>query len=228
MTTYSFEPVEVPTLEEAQQRAAGSADPPPDPASAAPPELPELPAGPEITPPPPASAGPPERNAEGLEAERLAAHERGFEEGRRAEAERVRTLVGAVNAVLEELNAADARRRDEAQHRIAALATAIAGHLIEREVRTTPELVSDLVRRAVAEFPVTESLVVHLNPSDLALPSAGAGDAGRGSLTSGHSVRWTPDPALRSGGCLVEGVDRVVDARLGHILERIFRALTDA
>jgi len=46
-------------------------------------------------------------------------------------------------------------------------------------------------------------------------------------LTIGQSVRWIPDPSLHSGGCLVESEDRVVDARLGQVLERIFHALVD-
>ena len=161
-----------------------------------------------------------------LQRARADAHQSGFEEGRKAEAMRVGTAIEAVKAIVAELGRKDDQRRQEASERIAVLATAIAGHLVEREVRSSPEVIADLVRRAVAEFPVNDPLRVHLNPSDLAHLSSGLADeAGREHLTSGQSVRWIPDPAIRSGGCLVEGSEQVVDARLSQALERISRVL---
>ena len=93
-----------------------------------------------------------ERHAAALETARAEAHHMGVEKGRQVEAERVRTLVEAVKFVIEELRVADERREQEATDRMAALATAVAGHLIEREVRTSPEIVSDLVRRAARRW----------------------------------------------------------------------------
>jgi len=226
--SYSFEPVTIPSVEELDALASSSAGVLDSPDPTAPPELPDLQ---NHAHPQPgfdsdnSDAG----NERAVEKARAVAHQQGFEEGRRAEAERVRTLVEAVNVTLEELRQADVRREAEAADRIAALSTAVAGHLIEREVHAAPEIISDLVRRAVTEFPVNESLAVHLNPTDLALLSSGLSDeSAREHLTSGQTVRWIPDPAIRSGGCLVEGEERVVDARLSIILDRVFKALTDA
>lgn len=227
--TWSFEPLVVPTREELEART-----PAPTPAPDTPVEPDELQL-PELTAPAARSLQPqvvippqPVQKAEELEQARAAAHEQGFEEGRRAEAERVRTLVEAVNSIVHELTAADQRRGLESIDRITVLATAIAGHIIGREVKVAPDVLADLVRRAVAEFGVNEALTVHLNPSDLALLSSGLTDhATGGNLASGKSVRWHPDPTIRSGGCLVEGGDRIVDARLEGIFERVFRALTD-
>lgn len=234
--TWSFEPLILPTPEELEARV--SAVPQPESragghagatAAAGAVELPELtmpsgrPLQPQVVVPPQ-----PTPQVEALEEAKTTAHQQGFEEGRRAEAERVRTLVEAVNSIVHELSAADQRRELESIDRITVLATAIAGHIIGREVKVAPEVLADLVRRAVAEFGVNEGLTVHLNPSDLALLSSGLTDhAAGGNLASGKSVRWVPDPAIRSGGCLVEGGDRIVDARLEGIFERVFRALTD-
>jgi flagellar biosynthesis/type III secretory pathway protein FliH len=227
MMSYSFEEVAIPSVDElvdpalAASGVADALDPTP------PPELPELHGSrggaggvvPDVTE---------DEGKAALEEVRSAAHKLGLDEGRRVEMQRLETLVEAMSATLEELRLADGRREAEAVDRIAAIATAVAGHLIEREVHTSPEIISDLVRRAVTEFPVNESLVVHLNPSDLALLSSGLADgSGREQLTSGQAVRWVPDPAIRSGGCLVEGAERVVDARLSSILSRVFKALTD-
>ncbi|MBT8488853.1 MAG: hypothetical protein HKN72_06915 [Gemmatimonadetes bacterium] len=163
-----------------------------------------------------------------IEAATSEAHRRGVEEGRNAEAVRVRTALEAVRAVVDELKEADTLREKEAEDRVAAIAVAVAAHLMEREVRTSPEVVSDLVRRAIAEFPVTDDLTVHMNPGDLALLSRGiGGETSQPQLTSGQRVRWVPDPQIRSGGCLVEGGNQVVDARLSTTLARLFRAMID-
>lgn len=240
MTNYSFEPVSVPTpdqlgpVEDADQRAsegplrASGVDP-----AAVETEGEHLPEFEGATPPSgsveDASPVPVEVDRQKqLEAATAEAHRRGVEEGRRAEGERVRAAVDALRIVVDELREADASREKEAEDRCAALAVAVAAHLMEREVRASPEIVSDLVRRAIAEFPVTDALTVHLNPGDLALLSRGiGGEASQPQLTSGQRVRWVPDPQIRSGGCLVEGGDQVVDARLSTTLERLFRVMVD-
>ncbi len=134
-----------------------------------------------------------------------------------------------MKALTDHIERLDERRKQEASERIAVLATAVACHLVEREVRASPDIVADVVRRAVAEFPVTDQLIVRLNPSDLALLSgAGADSSMHQHLTGGQAVRWIADPSVRSGGCLVEGTERIVDARLSRALERICEVLTDA
>jgi flagellar assembly protein FliH len=152
----------------------------------------------------------------------------GIEEGRRAAEKEVKEALARVAAVVSELERAIARNRREAEERIAVLASAIAGHLVEREIRTSPEVIADVVRRAVAMFPVVDSLTVHLNPADLAILAASDPETpGRSQLTSGQAVRWIADPTLLPGGCFVESAERVVDARLSRTLERICRALID-
>ncbi len=240
MTNYSFEPVSPPTpdelgpVEEAEHAAsegsvrAQGVDP--DSVDAEEKHLPEFDGS-----PPPSVAG--ERASpvsaevgmqQQLEAATAEAHRRGVEEGRKAEEERVRTALEAVRAVVDELKESDSRREKEAEDRVAVLAVAVAAHLMAREVRASPEIVSDRVRRAIAEFPVTDSLSVHMNPGDLALLSRGiAGETAQPQLTAGQRVRWVPDPQIRSGGCLVEGGDQVVDARISTTLERLFRVMVD-
>lgn len=229
--SYSFEPVTLPKVD-ADGTGAIPLEPRgvPDVAvEAKPVVLPDLPpAGARTGAGAPPSIAPVSDFDRILEAARSEAHRQGVTHGQRAEAERVRTAIEAVRSAVDALGGSDVRREKEATERIVVLATAIASHLVEREVRASPDVVSDLVRRAVAEFPVNEALAVHLNPSDLALLSSGlSGDSAREHLTSGQSVRWVPDPAIRSGGCLVEGGERIVDARLSRILDRIVAALVD-
>ncbi len=171
-------------------------------------------------------------NPSGIEAELQQAREEGWlagiEEGRRVESERLGRAVESVRGLVSGIESAAAAREQEARARIVVLATAIATHLLEREVRASPDVISDLTRRAIAEFPVRDVLKVHLNPSDLALLSGGGDpDSGRAHLTTGQQVRWVPDPGIGSGGCLVEGADRIVDARISSTVERICKVLID-
>lgn len=221
--TYSFEPIAVPSADDPPSASMEAASPETlEPAEF---ELADLSAH-----VPQAAGHVDTRDAREREIEdvRSAAHMQGFEDGRKAEAERLRSAIEATHRAADGLRIADEQRAEEALDRVAALATGIAGHLIEREVRTSPQVISELVRVAVAEFPVSDPLLIHLNPADLALLSSGlTEDFPREQLTIGQSVRWIPDPSLHSGGCLVESEDRVVDARLGQVLERIFHALVD-
>lgn len=222
MTTFSFEPIVYPTPEELEAR--GSTAPLDEPVQE--PHLPDLGAVARPTrPQPPAPEVEAQARARALEEIRSAAHQQGFDEGRRAEAERLRTLEEALHSTISELQREDERREREAVERIGALATAIGAHLIEREIRANPDVLSDLVRRAINEFPVNEVLRVHLNPSDLAQLTSGLTDDGAGHLTAGQVVEWVADPSLRRGGVLVGGAERIVDARLSRIMERIYGAL---
>jgi len=159
---------------------------------------------------------------------RAAGRREGVEEGRRAEMARLVQSIEAVKGLMDGIESAAAAREQEARARVVLLATGIATHLLEREVRTAPDVIADLVRKAIAEFPVRDPLRVHLNPSDLAILSTGLDqESGRGQLTRGQSVRWIPDPEIRSGGCLVEGPERIIDARLSTTVERIWKVLGD-
>lgn len=231
MTTYSFEPTQVPTVTVEHDRGApgsgGVAEvrPPGGGASYQPLHLEEL-ATSSPNPVRVVTDTPPLDDL--LDEARATGWREGLEEGRRLERERLAQSVEALKGLLESIEGAAASREQEARGRVLALSVGIATHLLEREVRTAPEIVSDLVRKAIAEFPVRDPLRVHMNPSDLAILSSGADqEPARGQLTRGQTVRWVPDPDIRSGGCLVEGPERIVDGRIVTVVERIWRVLAN-
>lgn len=171
-----------------------------------------------------------------LEAEREAAYQKGFrdgraagvEEGRREEAERLAHAVAALEAAAAEVRAGGARWLDALEANIAALAVAVARHVIGRELKTGPEPIVDLVRRALMEFPVDQPLRVLLNPGDLsAITAVSPSRAEPAPIAPGRDVRWVADPSIEPGGCIVEGRDRIVDGRIDRALERIWRSLAD-
>lgn len=164
-----------------------------------------------------------------LEAEERArresdAYDRGFDEGQQvarsahedAMASAMRSLSEAAEAVGQHTD----RWVANAEENIAALAVAIARHLVQREVTADPELVATLVQRAMAQFPMTETVTVRLHPDDLAACERfGAADH------VGATVRLVADASVLRGGCLTEGRERIIDGRIDSALERVYRAL---
>lgn len=103
---------------------------------------------------------------------------------------------------------------------IQALALAAARQIAQRELTTAPEIVGDIVRRALDLVPPRTVPTVRLHPDDLAAvtqaaPIETAGGEGE--------VRWAPDPSIERGGFLIEAPPRIVDGKL----ETVFRILCE-
>jgi flagellar assembly protein FliH len=160
----------------------------------------------------------------------LEAYTLGFEEGRQegeaAEGARLRTAVEAAEEALDALRAGESRWRGGLEENICALAVAVSKQVLGRELRSDVDLVVDLVRRAVAEFPIDQPIRIRVSPHDLALISVGATGHGSVPIAPGRDARWLADPLVSPGGCVVEGRDRIVDGRVDTALERMYRRLT--
>jgi flagellar biosynthesis/type III secretory pathway protein FliH len=154
----------------------------------------------------------------------------GFDAGRTAgaEAERARLAgsVAAATLLLDELREREKRWTERIEENICALAVAVGRQLFDREMEFAPAHAGDLVRRALAEFPIDQPVSIRVNPSDLASITAHAVAEG-GQATLGRlEAQWIPDPRIASGGCVVEGRDRIIDGRVDTALERLYRRLT--
>lgn len=148
--------------------------------------------------------------------------------GRAAESARVRSLVAAAEDALDRLRAGESRWTGLAEENLCALATAIARQVIGRELAGDAAALTDLVRRALAEFPIDQPVVIRVHPADLAtLASTRAGGEGAGAdVAPNRETRWVADPVLVPGGCVVEGRERIVDGRVDMALERLYRKLS--
>ncbi len=82
-------------------------------------------------------------------------------------------------------------------------------------------LVRELTARALAEFPQDHPVHIRVCPADLATLKAALAAAPRAG-----DVRFTADPRVERGGCVVEGRDRIVDGRVDMALERVYRRLS--
>lgn len=153
----------------------------------------------------------------------------GFEEGRRegeqTEQARLRNSLRSVVDALDVIRASEERWNGALEENIGALACAIARHIVDREIAADPELVSRLVKRAVAEFRIDQPVRVRVNPNDLSIIEANADTANAEAGEAARDVHWIGDPRIASGGCVVEGRERIVDGRVDTALERAYRRI---
>jgi flagellar assembly protein FliH len=154
---------------------------------------------------------------------------RGLADGERKANAAAQARIGDALSVLEqaaaELRAATALAPAVLEENISALSVAVAQQIIAREVMLDAGLVADLVRRALTEFPIDQSVRIRVNPQDLTAITIGSGDSAR--ITANRDASWLADPRVARGGCLIEGRDRVIDGRVDTALERAYRRLAE-
>jgi flagellar assembly protein FliH len=100
----------------------------------------------------------------------------------------------------------------------------IARRIVDREIQTSPEIVSDFVKALLEEAEEHSSLTVYLNPNDLELIDKRAGLA-----LSENKKHFTlkADGELERGGCRVESALQLLDASLATLFENLEKYLLD-
>jgi len=151
----------------------------------------------------------------------------GREEGERAERARLGPAVRAADEAVDSINQREERWTGAVEENLVALALGIARHLVDREVDADSEVVTEIVRRALATFPVDQPVQIRVNPDDLTIirtlrAERPASVFGRREETT----NWVADARIGRGGCIVEGRDRIVDGRIETALERIYRRIS--
>jgi flagellar biosynthesis/type III secretory pathway protein FliH len=136
----------------------------------------------------------------------------------------VNQAVASMRGVAAELSEAGTLAPSILEENIAALAVVVARQIVAKEVTVEKDLVANLVRRALTEFPIDQGVRIRVNPLDLSLLTANsAGDAV--GITGNRDATWLADPRVSRGGCLIEGRDRIVDGRVDTALERAYRRM---
>jgi flagellar biosynthesis/type III secretory pathway protein FliH len=159
-----------------------------------------------------------------VEDARQGAFEEGFRAGEDSERARLFQVARALQDGVSSVQNGVDRWISNAEENIAALAVAIARHILSREVAVDREATLGVVQQAIAEFSIDHPVTVRLHPADHAvivpmlLP--GEGDPGR------RSAEWIADARVAPGGCVVEGRERIIDGRVDAALERVYRRLT--
>lgn len=163
-----------------------------------------------------------------LDAVRAEGYHAGRADGAQAESARLHTAIAAAESALAQVRESEARWQANVAENVAALAVAVARHVVGRELRTDTATVADLVRRALAEFPIDQPMRIRVHPHDLSLLSAPTATDGEPvPIAPNRDVRWMADSRITPGGCVVEGRERIIDGRVDTALERIYRRLSD-
>ena len=116
-----------------------------------------------------------------------------------------------VHAAANALSAAREREKEVCVDEIVRLATAIAGKIVRREIRTDPELLTALVRRCLRRIPFPAPVRVRLHPDDVARIQSARDALVDGDATA--AIVFEEDRRVERGGCVVETPDFVVDGR---------------
>lgn len=150
--------------------------------------------------------------------------------GQDAERARLASALLSAEQALDQLRSGEARWLDQLEDNVCALAVAVARQVIGRELSGDPVTLTDLLRRALAEFPIDQAVSIRVNPQDLATlataHTAGESVGGTAAVAPNRETRWVADAAIVPGGCIVEGRERIVDGRVDAALERVYRRMT--
>ena len=151
---------------------------------------------------------------------------RGTKEGREA----FDASIAKSADMLEAAAAAMLRAREEflasLEPQVVELATLIAERVLQREVRTDPEIIHSTVKRALAKITDRQRLKVRVHPGD--------SDALREykvalleDFSGIEELEVEADGSISPGGCIVESELMQVDARLDALLANVLDALMD-
>ena len=149
----------------------------------------------------------------------------GQAKGLAASQARVEGALAVLNDANAKLNEVLALAPGVVEENITALAIIVARQIVQHDVKTDVTIVADLVRRALTEFPIDQSVRIRVHPVDLSLLTLGDGAPGMAPITGTRDANWMADTRVTRGGCLVEGRDRIIDGRVDSALERAYRRM---
>jgi len=167
-----------------------------------------------------------ESNAsEALEVAHARGHAAGVAEAEARLEEELQKALAALQGVVERLEMAWTNLEHDWKPNLYSLSLAVARNLVQREVTASPEIVTDLIDRALQLVPLDRTLEIRLNPTDL----AALGDRVEQAVPADRAltVRWLPDASLDRGAFVVETPQRIVDGRSDVALRRLYDRLDD-
>lgn len=168
--------------------------------------------------------------ARAAEAARSLAYEQGYNAGleqARADVEaatddanrRVRRALGALTIAIEEFQVREATALHDVEDEIVRAAFEIARSVLARELRVAEDPGAEAIARAIGLLPGRDSALVRLSPEDAATLNINRVDAG------GRQIEVIADPAVESGGCVVESGNTTIDAQLSSVLAKVAQVL---
>ncbi|MBI5179515.1 MAG: hypothetical protein HZA04_09700 [Nitrospinae bacterium] len=157
-------------------------------------------------------------------------YEQGREEGRKQGREEsfaeATSLMQALVVAVNELHTARNTYYGKAEKEMVDLVTLIASELVCREISQDPSIIGSVIRKAVGQLHAKQNITVRLNPADVEY-----GQKMRESLVRDvatvENVELKTDPAIRSGGCVIETNIGVIDATVETRILNIHKSLRE-
>jgi flagellar assembly protein FliH len=135
---------------------------------------------------------------------------------RKEEAQQAAAALSALGRAMDAAEEAGAQMRAEIQIAAPKLAFALLEILLGRELALASDPGQEAITRALALDDGMQPATVRLHPDDVAR---------LGAVDHGRVVHVVADPAVESGGALVEIGSTTLDGQLGSALERVRRVL---
>lgn len=153
------------------------------------------------------------------------AYQEGFQQGQRdgvaAGKEEHRKKAQNLESIIKTLNAPLTDLDEEVINELVSLATAIARHMIRRELKSDPGEVINVVREALNNLPIaSRNISIYLHPEDVGLVREALSLSG-----DEQTYKIIDDPALMRGGCRVvtdtSRVDASIETRLAALVAQL-------
>lgn len=154
------------------------------------------------------------------------AYQRGLQDGKNLAERGLQHVFRSLRIAVEDLQELRGKVLRDSEDHLLALTMTIAGKVVQREVQQDREAVVRLIRAAVGTLNRQDELIIRVNPDDhILLTGSYAGLLQRELGTTPFQLK--ADPAVDSGGCLVETRLGTVDAGLEAQLEEFYRSLLE-
>jgi flagellar biosynthesis/type III secretory pathway protein FliH len=152
------------------------------------------------------------------------AQQDGYKHGQEAAREETASRLRAAEAIVQEMNTWQAAVLEQSERAVIELTKEIARTIFGPGVALDPEVLSKAFERVLREAKTLGNLRVHLHPDDLA--ALHPEWSRQQSAMTGQTIQLVPDPDITRGGCLINGDNGSVDARMETQLQLAFDALS--
>jgi flagellar assembly protein FliH len=165
-----------------------------------------------------------------IETHRVQGYTAGYEQGLAAGKEQAFVeLMSQLELAKEVLNGAYETKLNiinEAEPFLVELSTAIARKILEQDLKCHPELVLDMVGKALSRIRGQHSIALSVHPNQFAIVQASREELLR-FIDREAELKIFPDPTVEIGGCLIRNSLGTIDARVDTQLEEIKKGLLE-
>lgn len=107
-----------------------------------------------------------------------------------------------------------------AEHLLLKMAFEIAKKVVNSEIAANPEIILNVVKKALTHIADRERIIIHVSPQDCTVVSKRK-DFWNTITDNLNNIVITEDNRIEKGGCLIESNSGVIDARLGVQLDEV-------